>query len=90
MTRPLSFAKVEATGKSYSDHEALEVDLELSNSNKKSNRESKRKVNSPNILIRKCIEKTHIPILLSLLIRILNNNNSACSNQRDKTGREKC
>ena len=44
MTRPLSFAKVEATGKSYSDHEALEVDLELSNSNKKSDRESKRKV----------------------------------------------
>ena len=35
MTRPLSSSKVEATGKSYSDHEALEVDLELSISNNK-------------------------------------------------------
>ena len=63
MTRPLSFAKVEATGKSYSDHEALEVDLELSNSNKKSNRESKGKVNSPNILIKNKIKEIFDPKL---------------------------
>ena len=31
MSRPLSLRKVEATGHSFSDHEALEVDLELSN-----------------------------------------------------------
>ena len=44
MTRPLASAKVEATGKSYSDHEALEVDLELSISDdKKSNTASENK-----------------------------------------------
>ena len=35
MTRPLASTKVEATGRSYSDHEALEVDLELSISDDK-------------------------------------------------------
>ena len=47
MTRPLASAKVEATGKSYSDHEALEVDLELSISDNKKNStgsESKERV----------------------------------------------
>ena len=44
VTRPLASAKVKATGKSYSDHEALEVDLELSISdNKKSNTASESK-----------------------------------------------
>ena len=44
MTRPLASTKVEATGRSYSDHEALEVDLELSISdNKKSNTGSESK-----------------------------------------------
>ena len=44
MTRPLASTKVEATGRSYSDHEALEVDLELSISdNKKSNTASESK-----------------------------------------------
>ena len=45
MTRPLASTKVEATGRSYSDHEALEVDLELSISDhKKSNTGSESKV----------------------------------------------
>ena len=43
MTRPLSSSKVEATGKSYSDHEALEVDLELSISNNKKSTASENK-----------------------------------------------
>ena len=44
MTRPLASTKVEATGRSYSDHEALEVDLELSISDhKKSNTGSESK-----------------------------------------------
>ena len=56
MTRPLSSAKVEATGKSYSDHEALEVDLELSISdNQKNNteKESKERVSCKNNYVSK-------------------------------------
>ena len=60
MTRPLASTKVEATGRSYSDHEALEVDLELSISdNKKSNTGSESK------------EKTHERSLKSSKIRAL-------------------
>jgi len=44
VTRPLSSSKVEVTAKSYSDHEALEVDLELSIGNNKKSTTSENKV----------------------------------------------